>query len=182
MNCIVFGKDVSENKDFLSFLKKQQDGLEESSMTLHKKQLTALRESIIYVLETRLMETSTIQRDMQERRLQQNVDREEAISRMSQLATSTSTDNQQKLHINLSSLKRMIPNAIKSSVKAALPDKFRGTSAASSRNASPVREFAADEGRNAEPEIVLSENQRRLLETENTELLNELEGTLDLVR
>eukprot|EP00842_Homolaphlyctis_polyrhiza_P002716 jgi/Hompol1/3445/HPOL_003250-RA len=157
-------------------------------------QIKAMRESVVWILERRLMEVSNKQHDMQEYRLQRNIDRYEGSISSSPISFAN----------------RLIPDAVKSRVAAVMPSAFGmanragttagggigrvpGTESASDTNGWGLDEFDIDgeqhtnqnhdgEDSDQEFDLDLTPQQRMQLEQENEAILNELEGTLDLVK
>ncbi|KAL2915868.1 syntaxin ufe1 [Polyrhizophydium stewartii] len=185
-----------------------------------RAQTKALRESVIWILEQRLMTASRIQQDMQQYRLQRNIARQESLLIKDLPRPGSALAGGQSIPLDsntsvqavsgaaasfVSPLGRLIPPAVKSRVAAAIPTAFGGSSQASDANADPTLRsrlhnrhqspFAAPQSAagwttsnpgaldfesDSEPE--LTPQQRRLLEADNAAMLEELDGTLNLVR
>ncbi|KAI8928942.1 hypothetical protein BC831DRAFT_446513 [Entophlyctis helioformis] len=156
-------------------------------------QVKRMREAVIAILETRLMDLSNVQRGLQEHRLQRRMDRQERLHKSvvsptlsarphptTSHAASGEAEGEDKGQASIS-LSRLIPTAVKSRVQAAIaiPASMRPPSPTKGSGwtvSVPGIDDTDDEA------AEMSASRRLMLESENETLLTEMQGTLDLVR
>ncbi|KAJ1340783.1 hypothetical protein BSLG_004565 [Batrachochytrium salamandrivorans] len=146
-----------------------------------------MRESVVWILEHRLMAVSNIQRNMQEYRHECTIRRQEnlqhknlgdlkLISRKVSEKTSPASATER-----LSPLRKFTTNTVKSHLATVIPGAFRNRTKNESVDGIPA--FLSEaKSKTGEMPHNLTPQLQAALESENAAMIHELEGTLDQVR